>query len=124
MANFIITEEQYKRLMKEQSTNNTKQLDIKVPVQKGNTPAAELKNKTDQLNNFGFNSNSPGVTYTVTNPNTSDTSSSSNNNNSNSSNSSSITCSRVITKKELTENHFNQLKQNSKLYTVKDFLRK
>ena len=32
--------------------------------------------------------------------------------------------SRIITKKELTENHFKYLKENSKLYTVKDFLRK
>ena len=32
--------------------------------------------------------------------------------------------SRIITKKELVENRFKHLRQNSKLYTVKDFLTK
>ena len=120
MAKFVITEEQYNKLMEQ--TTDTLSLSNN-PSSQNNKTEIKVPNNGDPgmaVNQTAKNLGNPkNVVYKV-----SGTKDTTNANGNNPGTASSTLESRIITKKELTENHFNHLRKNSKLYTVKDFLSK
>lgn len=118
MANFIITEEQYKKLMSEDALNSpsttSDSAQQKPTIKLDNTSGDASKTVAAAQNKLA------GADVNLQVPNKQ----SSANSNAAAGNMSMTSESRIITKKELTENRFKYLKENSKLYTVKDFLRK
>ena len=120
MAKFVITEEQYNKLMEwggtdslSLSSDKTNKTTIEVQNNSGD-PGQEVNNTAKKLGN------PQDVKYVVSGKR--DTTNSQGEKPAGST--SVFENARIITKKELTENHFNRLRENSKLYTVKDFLRK
>lgn len=129
MAKFVITEEQYNKLMEwgNESNQNSSSNKQHIPVK-----ITGARNKEEFANQIRTNSNIqtlsdrglvPDISGSIE-KNATQASQTPSNQNPNQGANAVVGESRIITKKELTENHFKRLKQNSKLYTVKDFLKK
>lgn len=107
MANFILTEEQYKKAIKEGVLPQGQPTTKTVVDGNGNS------NVGPEVNNAVKNTNAD--TIEVTN-----FGKSSNTNSTNSTNSNPLAESRLITKKELKENRLKKLRENSEIISVKE----
>ena len=124
MAKFVITEEQYNKLMEWDLNNGTNQLK---PTPKFTVTAPTKEKAFREMNTNAEMSKKMGegpVDVNMAVGNTAKDKAEQNASMDNDKAKVSLECSRIITKKELTENHFKHLRNNSKLYTVKDFLSK
>ena len=118
MAKFVITEEQYNKLMNEDALNSPSTTSDSAQEKPTITIDNTTGNARDAVEAAQNKLGNADVNLKVPNKQ------SSANSNVAAGNMSMTSESRIITKKELTENHFKHLRQNSKLYTVKDFLSK
>ena len=117
-----ITEEQYKKILKEGVLVGSNQKFSVNAQENGNTPEEKVANTMNDLKqkypdadkNFEVVSpNKDNKTQTVSKPNTN----TSNNN-------IAVMENKLITKKQLQENRLKALKENSQVYSVKDFINK
>ena len=118
-----ITEKQYKKILEEGVLVGSNQKFTVNAQEIGNTPEEKVTNTMRDLKqkypdadkNFEVVSpNKDNKTQTVSKPNTN----TSNNNNI------SVMENKLITKKQLQESRLKALKENSEVYTVKDFIKK
>lgn len=97
---FKITEQQYRSLMQEEDDKNK----VEIPTDGNSKPGDPIEKQfTDTMHRVEQSGINPNNVKIVTTPENS---------------------SRIITKKELVENRLKALKETSKLYTLKDFLKK
>jgi len=116
-----ITEEQYDRILKEGVLPKDK-IQVNAPTTedgKNRTPQEAIKATQDKIRDAGGRIEAFDVTAKTDNPGikmVSDTSDSNSND--------VVSESKLITKKQLQERRLKLLKENSQLYTVKDFIKK
>ena len=101
MAQFVLTEEQY-RLLEDET--------IKIPAEQNQKPTEKIGDTVTRLNT---QMQQKGVNAQVT-ANTSNTQQNSQ--------TGTVNCSRIITKRQIEEMKVKKLRENSKLYTLKDFI--
>ena len=118
-----ITEEQYKKILKEGVlVGSNQKFTVKAQEKIGSTPEENVANTMNNLKqkypdadkNFEVVSpNKDNKTQTVSKPNTNT-----------SDNNIAVMENKLITKKQLQENRLKALKENSQVYSVKDFINK
>lgn len=124
-----ITEKQYKMALAEgilpQSDNNP--IEVNAPIV-NNNPQQSIKDMENKIQKTGADIKKFKVSADgnkVQNQNLKGTKIISNNSDNNSTNTNSLVSENLmITKKQLQENRLKQLKKNSELFTVKDFINK
>lgn len=124
-----ITEKQYKMALAEgilpQSDNNS--IEVNAPIV-NNNPQQSIKDMENKIQKTGADIKKFKVSVDgnkVQNQNLKGTKIVSNNSDNNSTNTNSVVSENLmITKKQLQENRLKQLKKNSELFTVKDFINK
>lgn len=119
---FCITEEQYKRVMKE-GILPTGKFTVQAKTDgSGDDPTKAVEQTKNDLEKIVPNADK-NFQVAANNPKSPNTQIVSNSNQAQD-NSSSMSESKIITKKQLQENRLKVLKKDSNLYTVKDFIKK
>ena len=123
MAKFIITEEQFQMLNNNSQDKGTDKLFVNAKDTKSLGQTLNTSTQVGQMNKTAQTSGKKFQISAMVGPDTT-VSGTQKPSDANHNPTTGANESRIITKKELTENRFKYLKENSKLYTVKDFLRK
>jgi hypothetical protein len=118
---FCITEEQYKRLMKEGVAPSSK-FTVQANNYGDDDPAKNVQRTQQELKNVIPNADK-NFQVVANNPKSPDTQIVSKNNSSQTDNTT-VSEGKFITKKQLQENRLKEMKKNSEVYTVKDFINK
>lgn len=113
---FCITEEQYKRLMKEGKFT------VQAKNYGNNDPTKNVEKTQQELNKVIPNADK-NFQVAANNPKSPDTQIVSKNTSSQTDNTT-VSEGKLITKKQLQENRLKEMKKNSEVYTVKDFIKK
>ena len=117
---FCITEEQYKRLMKEGVT--PAKFTVQANNYGNNDPTKNVQKTQQELNKVIPNADK-NFQVAANNPKSPDTQIVSKNTSSQTDNTT-VSEGKLITKKQLQENRLKEMKKNSEVYTVKDFIKK